>query len=60
MHLEFPETNAVLIQYVVESKIDAKFTREKWLSKLEAFTTNLKNLTETMSNQLNNQLINQF
>ena len=37
MHVWFLETNAVLLQHVVESKIDAKFTRKKWLNK--AFTT---------------------
>ena len=50
MHVWFLETNALLLQHVVETKIDAKFTRRKWL----------KNLTETILNQLNNQLINQF
>ena len=37
MHGWFLETNAVLLQHVVETKIDAKFTRKKWLNK--AFTT---------------------
>ena len=37
MHVWFLETNAMLLQHVVESKIDAKFTRKKWLNK--AFTT---------------------
>ena len=37
MHVWFLETNAVLLQHVVESKIDAKFTRKKWLNK--AFMT---------------------
>ena len=37
MHVWFLETNAVLLQHVVESKIDAKFARKKWLNK--AFTT---------------------
>ena len=56
MHVEFLETNALLLQDVVETKINAKITRKKWLNK--AFTT--RNLTETILNQLNNQLINQF
>ena len=37
MHVWFLETNAVLLQHVVETKIDAKFTRKKWLDK--ALTT---------------------
>ena len=37
IHVWFLETNAVLLQHVVETKIDAKFTRKKWLNK--AFTT---------------------
>ena len=57
MHVWFLETNALLLRVQhVETKIDAKITRKKWLNK--AFTT--KNLTETILNQLNNQLINQF
>ena len=37
MHVWFLETNALLLQDVVETKIDAKITRNKWLNK--AFTT---------------------
>ena len=37
MHVWFFETNALLLQHVVETKIDAKITRKKWLNK--AFTT---------------------
>ena len=37
MHVWFLETNALLLQHVVETKIDAKITRKKWLNK--AFTT---------------------
>ena len=37
MHEWFLETNALLLQHVVETKIDAKFTQKKWLNK--AFTT---------------------
>ena len=37
MHVWFLETNAVLLQHVVESKLDAKFTRKKGLNK--AFMT---------------------
>ena len=36
MHVWFLETNAVLLQHVVETKIDAKITRKKLN---EAFTT---------------------
>ena len=37
MHVEFPETNALLLQDVVETMIDAIITRKKWLDK--AITT---------------------
>ena len=37
MHVRFPETNALLLQHVVETKINAKITRKKWLNK--AFRT---------------------
>ena len=37
MHVWFLETNAVLLQHLVETKIDAKFTQKKWLNK--EFTT---------------------
>ena len=37
MHVWFLETNALLLQHVVETKIDAKITRKKWLN--NAFTT---------------------
>ena len=37
MHVWFLETNALLLQHVVETKINAKITRKKWLNK--AFTT---------------------
>ena len=37
MHVWFLETNALVLQHVVETKIDAKMTRTKWLNK--AFTT---------------------
>ena len=37
MHVWFLETNALLLQHVVETKINAKITRKKWLNK--EFTT---------------------
>jgi hypothetical protein len=37
MHVWFLEINALLLQHVVETKINAKITRKKWLNK--AFTT---------------------
>ena len=37
MHVWFLETNALLLQHVVATKIDAKITRKEWLNK--AFTT---------------------
>ena len=37
MHVEFLETNALLLQHVVETMINAIFTRKKWLNK--AITT---------------------
>ena len=37
MHVEFPETNALLLQHVVETMIDAIITRKRWLNK--ALTT---------------------
>ena len=33
MHVWFLETNALLLQYVVETKINAKITWKKWLNK---------------------------
>ena len=37
MHVWFLETNALLLQHVVKTRINAKITRKKWLN--EAFTT---------------------
>ena len=37
MHVWFLETNALLLQHVVETRIYAKITRKKWLNK--AFMT---------------------
>ena len=58
MHVWFLETNGLLLQHVVETKINAIITQKKWLNK--ALTTHKPGLTETILNQLNNQLINQF
>ena len=33
MHVEFLESNALLLQHVVETMIDAVITRKKWLDK---------------------------
>ena len=49
MHVEFPETNELLLQHVVETMTDAIYTRKKWLG--EALMTQKPH---------NNQLINQF
>ena len=37
MHVQFLESNALLLQHVVETMIDAVITRKKWLDK--ALTT---------------------
>jgi len=56
VHVWFLETNALLLQNVVETKIDSKITRKKWLNK--TFTTQKPHRNHL--EQLNNQLINQF
>ena len=33
MHVEFPKTNTLLLQHIVETMIDAIITRKKWFNK---------------------------